>query len=716
MKKNRRIHKAVLAAALCGLAAVSTAAELGGYLFVTFRGEATPMTEQIYFMVSKDGKDWKALNNADPVLVSDLGDKGVRDPFIIRAPDNKKFYLIATDLSINLTHDWGRAQTAASKSIVVWESKDLVNWSKPRLEKIAPDNAGCTWAPEAVYDAERGEYMVFWASKTKDDNFGKQRIWACYTKDFDTFSDPFIYIERPNHIIDTSIVRENGVYYRFSKDETVKAITMEQCDTLMGEWQEVAGYSLAGLQGYEGPTCFAIEPPADGKPAKWCLLIDWYSRGRGYQPYITDNISTGNFTQGISMSFPFHPVRHGTVMPVTVKEMERLVGEWGALEVSSDQVKANNVVIDREEGTLEIPVLPGTDLSSFDPTLMGGGGKILPQGPQNFSNGPVKYRIGKERFEVSAVENHNCALNGYYADPDVLYSKQTGKFYIYPTSDGFPGWGGTYFKTFSSPDLVHWTDEGVILDLPKDVTWANGNAWAPCIIEKEVDGVYKYFYYFSGGYNGGEKKIGVAVADKPTGPFVDSGEPMIEGLPAGVGGGQQIDGDVFHDPQSGKDYFYWGNGYMAGAELTSDMISINEDTVQVMTPDRTYREGTTVFFRDGLYYILWSEDDTGSPNYRVRYATAESPLGPLTIPDDNLVIARKDDEGLYGTGHNSILQIPGKDEWYIVYHRFTYPNGITMEGPGYHREVCIDKMEFDSKGRIIQVTPTHKGIEPVVMD
>ena len=124
----------------------------GGFLFVTFKGEPTPMTEQIYFVVSHDGRQWNELNNAQPVLVSALGEKGVRDPYLIRAHDGKKFYLIATDLSINLNHDWGRAQTAASKSIVIWESTDLVKWSEPRLVKVAPDDAGCTWAPEAVYD------------------------------------------------------------------------------------------------------------------------------------------------------------------------------------------------------------------------------------------------------------------------------------------------------------------------------------------------------------------------------------------------------------------------------------------------------------------------------------------------------------------------------------------------------------------------------------
>lgn len=310
---------------LCASGGASAVSD-GGYLFVTFRGEATPMTEQVYFMVSENGRDWTALNNAEPVLVSTVGEKGVRDPYILRSHDNQKFYLIATDLSINLSnHNWNRAQTAASQSIVVWESNDLIQWSQPRLIKVAPDNAGCTWAPEAVYDVEREAYMVFWASKTSDDNYRKHRIWAARTKDFKAFGEPFVYVEKPTTVIDTTIVRENGTYYRFTKDEKYKAITMECSSNLMEGWKNVEGFSLANLTGYEGPACFMIDQANDDQPAKWCLLLDWYSRGRGYQPYETTDLSQGHFEKAAPMNFPFHPVRHGTVLPITQEEMFRLV-------------------------------------------------------------------------------------------------------------------------------------------------------------------------------------------------------------------------------------------------------------------------------------------------------------------------------------------------------------------------------------------------------
>ena len=219
---------------------------------------------------------------------------------------------------------------------------------------------------------------------------------------------------------------------------------------------------------------------------------------------------------------------------------------------------------------------------------------------------------------------------------------------------------------------------------------------------------YKYFYYFTAA-----QKIGVAVSDNPTGPFKDSGKALVAARPEGVKGGQEIDPDVFTDPKTGKSYLYWGNNYMAVAELNDDMISFKGST-KLITVDKTFREGTYIIYRKGTYYFMWSEDDTRSPNYKVRYGTSKSPLGPIEIPENNIVIQGIPDQGIYATGHNSVLQIPNKDEWYITYHRFSYPTGIKMgEAGGYHREVCIDKLEFNPDGTIKQVIPTHEGIPAI---
>jgi beta-xylosidase len=339
-------------------------------------------------------------------------------------------------------------------------------------------------------------------------------------------------------------------------------------------------------------------------------------------------------------------------------------------------------------------------------------------------------RAEKARL-LEAFPNHRQPiLEGFHADPEVLYSNKTKKYYIYSTTDGTPGWGGHDFSVFSSTNLIDWTDEGKMLDVKGDqVRWATGNAWAPAIIERKVKGGYKYYFYFSAhNPQSNRKEIGVAVSDSPTGPFVDAGAPIITDAdrPAEARGGQAIDVDVFQDPQSGKYYLYWGNGFMAGAELNDDLLSVKKETITLLTPKGgslqtwAFREGAYVFYRKapkgsalGSYYFLWSVDDTGSPNYHVCYGTAKSPLGPITIDEQSYrVIEQRRDQKIYGTAHNSVLQVPGKkDEWYIVYHRIN--KSFVNREPGIHREVCIDRMTFDGSGRIVPVTPTLDGPAPL---
>lgn len=313
----------------------------------------------------------------------------------------------------------------------------------------------------------------------------------------------------------------------------------------------------------------------------------------------------------------------------------------------------------------------------------------------------------------STLENkHNPILPGFHADPEIIYSNKTGKYYIYSTTDGIPGWGGHYFSVFSSPNLSDWTNEGIMLDLKgNQVPWSSGNAWAPAIIEREEGDSYKYYFYFSGhNPKTNRKEIGVAVADDPIGPFYAVDHPIVSDSP--VGRGQQIDVDVFQDPLSGKYYLYWGNGYMAGAELNDDMTSIREETITVMTPEggtlETYafREAPYVFFRNGTYYFMWSVDDTGSPNYHVAYGTSDSPLGKIRIANPCNILMQDTGRKIYGTAHNSVINIPGTDEWRIVYHRINENFIDKDKKPGIHREVCIDRLLFNADGSIKPIKPT----------
>ena len=306
---------------------ISAPAAEGGFILTTFRDETTPMSEQVYMCISKDGRHWEALNEGRPVLVSDVGEKGVRDSYLLRSHDGK-FWLIATDLCVHWNRNWTRNMRAGSRSIVVWESSDLVHWTSPRLALVAPADAGCVWAPEAIYDEEAQDYLVYWASTTGRDNFAKQRIWAAHTRDFRSFSTPFIYIEKANHVIDIHIARDGDRYYRFLKDDKKKSVSMATSKRLLGPWQEMPQFTAGEGKNFEGPICFQLKAAANGQPPLWCLLLDNVSDrigdgAFGYMPFTTSNLSTGQFMLATDFQFPYS-IRHGSVLPITKAELDSI--------------------------------------------------------------------------------------------------------------------------------------------------------------------------------------------------------------------------------------------------------------------------------------------------------------------------------------------------------------------------------------------------------
>jgi hypothetical protein len=292
------------------------------YLLVHFIGESDD-GEQIYFSVSDDGFHWTDLNNGKPILCSRIGEKGARDPFILRSHDGKKFYIVATDLRIATGKGWQVAQYDGSRFLLVWESEDLVNWSEARLNEVGIEGAGCVWAPEAVYDEDKGEYMVFWASMVKEegDREPRQRIYCSYTKDFKNFSKAVKYIERPQSVIDTTIVYDRGMYYRFSKDETAKTIQLDAGEKLQGEFKHVKSEVLDNLLGVEGPACYPLY-----ENNSWCLIVDRFAEGKGYLPIICKDLSTGDFTIAPDGTYDMGETkkRHGSVLVISEDEYNRL--------------------------------------------------------------------------------------------------------------------------------------------------------------------------------------------------------------------------------------------------------------------------------------------------------------------------------------------------------------------------------------------------------
>lgn len=294
--------------------------EYTGYLFAHFIGEQKD-GEQIYFSLSRDLLHWKDLNEGKPVLRSEIGEAGARDPFLIRVPcdgGGQRFYLIATDLRIEAGKGWEAAQYAGSRDMLVWESEDLLSWSGPVAHTVGVEGAGCVWAPEAIYDEDRGEVLVFWASMVEK----KQRIYAAYTKDFKQFGEPFVFLEKDNHVIDSTIIRTKEGYFRYTKDETTKHIVADFSENLKPEdFKEVKSSVLSELFGVEGPEIVKFNDREE-----WCLMVDRFAAGKGYLPLVSGNLARGDFRVLDDTEFDMGVTkkRHGGIIPVTEEEYQRL--------------------------------------------------------------------------------------------------------------------------------------------------------------------------------------------------------------------------------------------------------------------------------------------------------------------------------------------------------------------------------------------------------
>lgn len=294
----------------------------------------------------------------------------------------------------------------------------------------------------------------------------------------------------------------------------------------------------------------------------------------------------------------------------------------------------------------------------------------------------------------------NPVFPGWYADPEVaLFQK---KYWIFPTYSA-PYNKQVFMDVFSSKDLVNWQKHERIVDTAA-VKWAWRAMWAPAIVEKDK----KYYLFFAANDIQSDKEkggIGVAVANKPEGPYKDYlGKPLIDKFHNGA---QPIDQFVFKD-KDGQYYMYYGGWRHCNvAKLKKDFTGFEpfaDGTIfKEVTPEK-YVEGPFMFIRNGKYYFMWSEGGWTGPDYSVAYAIADSPMGPFKRVDK---ILQQNPAIATGAGHHSVLQIPGKDEYYIVYHRRPL-----NEKDGNSRVVCIDKMEFDDQGFIKTVQITNEGVAP----
>ncbi len=301
---------------------------------------------------------------------------------------------------------------------------------------------------------------------------------------------------------------------------------------------------------------------------------------------------------------------------------------------------------------------------------------------------------------ADSTRSGNPLFKSWYADPEGAVFRK--RYWIYPTYSASYS-KQVFFDAFSSPDLITWTKHARILDTAS-IKWAKRAMWAPSVIEKGG----KYYFFFGANDIQNNKEyggIGVAVSDKPEGPYKDHlGKPLIDSF---INGAQPIDQFVFKD-RDGKYYLIYGGWKHCNiAQLNKDFTGFvplkDGTTFKEITPEN-FVEGAFMLWRKGKYYFMWSEGGWTGPDYSVAYAISDSPFGPFKRIGK---ILQQDAAIANGAGHHSVINVPGTDEWYIIYHR----RPLT-EKDGNFRETCIEQLHFNKDGFIEPVIITREGVAP----
>lgn len=306
-----------------------------------------------------------------------------------------------------------------------------------------------------------------------------------------------------------------------------------------------------------------------------------------------------------------------------------------------------------------------------------------------------------------SLNAQNPVVQTYYtADPAPMVYDDV--MYMYTTHDHDTA--KTFFRmydwrVYSTSDMVNWRDHGTALALA-DLDWADDRAWAAQTVFR--NGKF-YFYICAHHRELNQMAIGVAVSDKPTGPFKDAlGKPLI------TQDWGDIDPTVFID-DDGQAYMYWGNPQLQYVKLNEDMVSYDEEVGIVKVPVTPasfgnsnrknperggYVEGPWLHKQDDLYYLLYPAG--GIPEH-LAYSTSENPTGPWTYQGKIMEVI---EEGGAFTNHPGLINYKGHS--YLFYH-----NGALPGGGGFTRSVCVDEFQFTADGKIPMISPTKEGVKRV---
>lgn len=613
-----------------------------GYLFAYFEGSGKGReTEQIRFAVSENAINWFALNHNQPVLRSEVISQtgGVRDPHILRGEDGKSFYMVATDM---FTHRNGWDH---NPGIVMLKSENLLDWKHNiiDLEKLYPKRFAkvkWVWAPQTIYDPKVKKYLVYFTVRFYYNE--KLDFYCAYAnKDFSGFEkEPKLMFSAKYGAIDGDIIYKDGLYHFFYKGNTKDANGKEVKNGI----QKAVSKSLQGpwVEDFKYLDAYAAKGVAvEGSSVfklnnsdEYFLMYDLYKDKRFEFQRSKDLY---NFTaEPESFTKNFMP-RHGSVISITREEARRLQERWG--------------------GVPETLLEPTSDAD-----------------------------LHRFKAKGNPIIKHK-----FTADPAALVKGDT--LWLF-TGHDFAGNQRNYkmkdWLVFSTTDMKNFTEHPVPLKVT-DFTWAkSGDAFAGHVAERNG----KYYWYISTNWTG----IGVAVADRPQGPYKDAlGKPLLTNKDCYDSSHSWacIDPAIFTD-DDGTPWIFWGNRECYFAKLKDNMIEIDGKIQKIDFPGFNFTEAPWVHKYKGKYYLTYA---TEFPE-KIAYAMADNIQGPWEYKGILNEIA-----GNSNTNHQGIIEFKG--QWYFLYHN----GGINTDGGSYSRSVCIDKMYYNADGTIKKIEMTTKGVQ-----
>ena len=608
-----------------------------GYLFAYFEGGGDKnQQEQLRFAVSDDARSWYALNNNKPIVASDTISEsgGIRDPHILRGDDGC-YYIVATDMhTLDPKQGWNQ-----NPGIVLMKSADLVNWthSKINLGRDWPafSDAYWVWAPQTIYDRKAKKYMIYFTLQRTGDNRQSLITYYAYANpDFTAFeSEPRQLFAAKYGSIDNDIIYHDGTYHLFYKGNT---------------------------------------KDADGKEVKNGIQRATSKRLLG--PWKED--------------FDYLDAYAGTTTHVEGSS----VFELNPKDAEAQHAKRLYILMYDLYGSGRYEYQTSTDLKHWTAQPQSFRKDFFPRHGSVISVTADELQRLQQKWGY--VLTHHFESNGnplirdkHTADPSVLIEGDT--LWLFAGHD-MEGNQTNYvmrdWLLYSTTDMRHWTEHPSPLHVDA-FKWAESHqAYAAHPVKRGG----KYYYYVSTNWCG----IGVAVADKVTGPYKDAlGKPLLTNADcfASKHSWACIDPAIFVDDDN-TPYIIWGNHECYYAKLKESMTEIDGPVHRIDVP--RFTEAPWMHKYNGKYYLTYASE---WPE-KIAYAVAdriEGPYKPMGIISE---IA-----GNSNTTHPAIVQF--KQQWYFFSH-----NGGLPDGGSYSRSIIAEPMSYDAEGRINFIPPTAAGV------